>query len=239
MNEERQLTPRVALLDIDLLFHYQPYVEEHISGTLAGNRIRFSDHRLFNDPWDCDPRLPSDLLDNLDSRQRYRANFLRLLRPHCSSDDEAASKVDDILSSRAKFDKILSDASKSLVDAQQNVRVFCMSRRRDSALMWGHYARSHSGVCFGFRASTSRVFGRGYAVEYSESYPRIDPYGPDTIDELQRRILCFKSQDWAYEQEFRVFASEGGSTEGVLRVDDGFLDIDSSDLRVVIIGCKM
>jgi len=222
----------------DLLFHYQPFHAEFLKATIVESQIFASDPKTFNDPWDCAPNVRPELLDDEQTRSRYYQRMYDLVRPKCKSDEEASWRASFFLATPERRRELAQLATDSLIDSHKQTRVFCLSDRYDSALMWGHYARSHTGVCLGFRAASSEVFGRAVAVEYASSYPQIEPYGQEP-GELARLILAVKSKDWAYEHEYRLLVSEGGETEGVLPCTNGLLSFPESDLAAVIVGCRI
>ena len=96
--------------------------------------------------------------------------------------------------------------------------ILCLSKRRDSKLMWSHYADNHRGFIIGFNPEHSffnqetflispvlgkiHVSGAGFsfprAIEYMTSPPRIS-MGQDTINILFKKAKC-----WQYEEEVRV-----------------------------------
>ena len=49
---------------VPTLFHYQPLRLEYVSDVLLQHRIKFSDPRTFNDPWDCRPRFSKSVLND-------------------------------------------------------------------------------------------------------------------------------------------------------------------------------
>jgi hypothetical protein len=219
-----------------VLFHYQAFHEQHLRLTIVHHQIWASDPKTFNDPWDCSPHLHRESLDDEQSRQRYFEYFYQLVREKCATDDEARKRASYFLrpEHRQKFIEL---ASAKLIESHRNTRVFCLSARHDSALMWGHYAANHTGVCLGFSAA-SEVFRRAVGVRYAVAYPTIDPVG-QTPEELAGCILAVKSQDWAYEEEYRLLISENDATPGTLACSDGLMTIPKTDLLIVILGCRM
>jgi hypothetical protein len=222
----------------DILFHYQSFNETYLRTTIVDGLIGASAPNGFNDPWDCAPQLLRGSLENERTRSLYFERMYNLIRPRCASDDEAKARANHFLSTPERRQEFIQLASDALIESHANTRVYCLSGRRDSALMWGHYARNHTGVCLGFRAAGSEVFSRAVSVEYAQSYPSIDPWG-QSAHELARRMLAVKSRDWSYEEEYRLLLSEGGATPGVLVCNDGFLPVPDSDLVVVILGCRI
>ncbi len=100
-----------------------------------------------------------------------------------------------------------------------------------------HYARSHSGMCIGFR-TTHGDFSGALKVEYSEDLPV-----PDIDNEAlgtNLRPLLSKPKDWAYENEFRLIAQERNQcvASETFITDNGDLKIYPSFIESIIIGCR-
>jgi hypothetical protein len=90
----------------------------------------------------------------------------------------------------------------------QNTVVLSLSANPSSLLMWAHYTAAHTGLLIGFDPrlgilageSPHRLFTR---VEYAAQRPSKLTY--DQLSDAE--VLCTKSQEWAYEQEWRVVDS--------------------------------
>lgn len=93
-------------------------------------------------------------------------------------------------------------------EISKHVCVACFSARKDSILMWSHYAQDHKGVVIGYQ---SRAIGPLYAVRYSNERVPL-PVGqfkanPKCIADKRWHaiLLTTKFSDWQYEQEWRGF----------------------------------
>lgn len=91
--------------------------------------------------------------------------------------------------------------------------VLSLSRTNDSLLMWAHYADSHRGYVLGLD-ETHPFFNKpdGYGnptkprnVIYTSKRMEVKAGSPEFYEQL----LCYKSLEWAYEQEVRVFSTFG------------------------------
>ena len=113
-------------------------------------------------------------------------------------------------------------------------RIYCLTAKPNSQLMWGHYADHHRGVCFEFNVR-SRSFSSATEVSYNASYPE---YALDSDDDLAP--FYTKSADWSYEEEYRLVAQEEGHalTGGTLMTRDGFFRLSDGELRSIIIGAS-
>ncbi|WP_010387416.1 DUF2971 domain-containing protein [Pseudoalteromonas rubra] len=90
------------------------------------------------------------------------------------------------------------------------IGVLSLSELSTNLLMWSHYAHSHKGFCIGFdstaqffnqRRSESDEFYHLRKVEYSTHRPT------NRMTQLDgTSLLLVKSDDWHYEQEWRMCA---------------------------------
>ena len=91
------------------------------------------------------------------------------------------------------------------------VGLFCLSEVRDSILMWSHYAQDHFGYCLEFAAEDHEyMFGAAQPVSYCDDYPVVEFYNTP-IDRQVQLIFLTKYRGWAYEREWRVIDTKGGS----------------------------
>jgi hypothetical protein len=90
----------------------------------------------------------------------------------------------------------------------QHVGILCLSEVADSILMWGHYTADHRGFVIGFdsdhafftkRRSELDEFGFLRQVDYQQKRPRVVLY-----DTSSPAWFNTKSEQWAYEREWRV-----------------------------------
>jgi hypothetical protein len=88
--------------------------------------------------------------------------------------------------------------------------VLCLSTRRDSILMWGHYCDKSSGLVIGFDKS-SGIFQQEKGlrpVDYLKERVVFDACwknGTPEMDSYNHKLIFSKSDAWIYEQELRQF----------------------------------
>ncbi len=121
--------------------------------------------------------------------------------------------------------------------------VLSLAGNCDSILMWSHYADAHRGFCvevdaealvfqFYMLSITDEEFVYPNQVRYYEKdIPKVIPSNDDEEDlERHQSLLRTKSQDWAYEEEYRfIYAGETRLSRGINR------DV----IKRVIFGCQM
>jgi hypothetical protein len=117
-----------------------------------------------------------------------------------------------------------------------------LSERKDSLLMWAHYAYAHAGFLIGFD-STNPIFVRESpsrqlaAVRYSTWRPKNLRFEQMTLEEK----FLTKSIEWAYEHEWRVIDSVYQADSRPRRkwpFSWGFT-FRPAALQEVILGCRM
>lgn len=158
--------------------------------------IRFTQPSAFNDPFEFLPEIISP--PNIEEK-RIGIGF-------------------DISSPRQRFysgstqtipkDYIRNDIiSRDIVwELNKKIGVLCLSKKRDSLLMWSHYANQYAGAIVEFDGHHPFLKGQ-VEVEYLTERPRklLSEY----MDTAPIRVadLCAKSQQWEYEEEVRIIRS--------------------------------
>lgn len=103
-----------------------------------------------------------------------------------------------------------------LVRALKNIGVLCLSCRKNSVLMWSHYADEHKGLTIGFEIDENVPCN---PVEYKSSLPKRDlsyffskkrSNADGFID-----ITFTKHEDWIYEKEYRICVSGGNRLSSI------------------------
>jgi hypothetical protein len=230
-------------LNITRLYHYQPFCSAWISQIIFDRKIHFSSPTNFNDPWDCRPyfRIPSE--DDLQGFERCIEWLDAAVRQQTSNLDEQdhAQKILQLRNDRRLFERQIRDLSKSIGKALNEIyRIYCLSTKPDSTLMWSHYSRNHQGVCLEF-ACDNVEFGQAFEVQYSNEYPSLD-FAIDAKQPIGLLPLLVKSDVWSYEDEYRVIAQEkiqGPDNTDILRTRKNFLKFPPDALKAVIMGCMI
>ena len=99
-----------------------------------------------------------------------------------------------------------------LDEVSKRFGILCMSGRRNSILMWGHYCDRALGLIIGFDKS-SEMFHQEKglkAVDYVKERVVFDSCWEDGSPEMakyEEQVIFSKSLDWDYEREFRQIIS--------------------------------
>lgn len=84
--------------------------------------------------------------------------------------------------------------------------VICMGKHWRSPLMWAHYAENHTGVCLGFDVPDDKPRKMVYEPERLKLLvDQAKPLRGITVDLLEQ-VVTTKYAQWAYEEEWRLFA---------------------------------
>jgi len=218
------------------LFHYQRFVEEHLVSLLSKRKVKLSRPDSFNDPWDCRVRyrLPTDPADKM----RVMDWLIEMNRKYSPelSEAERLQRANYLASKPLLLQRAFFEMEEQIyVGICNRYRVYCLSEKPDSPLMWALYADAHRGVCLEFDGRIAPFTRQSAAtkVEYQRVYPTYD------VVTVGYQPLVTKSADWSYEAEWRVIAEERAFALGneTFKTDDGFLTLPDGALKSVTIGC--
>ncbi len=163
------------------------------------------------------------------SREAFGAAFGKVIGEMCRRVPAHVSELNTL------FQKGMKDA-----------KVLCLSERRDSVLMWSHYAQLHEGVVFEFACvpELDSVWGSAMRVRYSDSMPPAfddeslirlgSGQGHSSPRDLLDKFVTAKAHDWAYEREWRVVLH---FTDPTQRTQD--IGFSPRELAAVYLGCRM
>jgi len=186
--------------------------------------IRFTQADALNDPFEINPNF-----------SEYSEGARAFAKKKVPGEWPSEDQINELLRESAK------DFRERLFP---QFLILSLSQKNNNALMWSHYAASHSGIVYGFDAghpffsSSNRPRGNLMAVEYSkERYvlPRMESW--NNFADVSPAFLR-KSDDWAYEEEWRMFArsSAASSRSGDKEVPIYLFDYPKECLTEVILG---
>lgn len=182
---------------------------------LQNLKVRFTQPCQLNDPFE------SALLVQLDALADFEAQMEDLARELVPETEEEFAQLEEAKANARAYTKSLlkpEAAGQSVANMINKAQgVLSLSRTNDSLLMWSHYGDSHKGLALGLDDSHDwfRVKnGLGNVTKpHNVVYTSVrSPVVADTED-FYERLLCYKSLEWAYEQEVRIFRTFGSSRE--------------------------
>ena len=190
--------------------------------------IAFSPLNSFNDPFEGRPEihgmtsddyLVKTLRDKFPAAMREKYDALPKERKDLVDFDTFSEKMlamaDSSLAGEAeKFQTFLTAFAKTIPDQMSKIMgAMCLCETKDSLLMWAHYAKSHTGFVIEF--DTSSPFFNRMRTDKDENYHlrrvlyRSRRPSGHVIDFDGTELFLVKSDDWAYEKEWRIFAPLG------------------------------
>lgn len=132
--------------------------------------------------------------------------MIRVFKPALNR-HQRKTEIDSLISrSQSEWATI---AESAISEEIAKVGVTCFSDDPHNLLMWSHYSREHTGICFQFEVlRDAEVFARTLEVLYTKTYPTINFFTFDNTKDVMRMVLA-KFEDWQYESERRIVAPKG------------------------------
>jgi hypothetical protein len=156
------------------------------------------------------------------------------------TDDEIAYLEGGALEGMQNVRKIAPEANVEIRRVMDDSSIFCVSETNDNILMWSHYAAHHTGVVIKFLAlmEVDSPLIVAQPVRYSREIPHLSygimmdsERGPT---EIRETLTLSKSEDWAYEREWRVCATLRDKTQTY-----EILPYAPEEVGEVYLGCKI
>jgi hypothetical protein len=210
---------------------------------LQNLRIRFTQPCGLNDPFE------SALLVRTDAFQAYEENLKRDAANLASASEEDRQLLEETkaeLLERAKQAMAPHAVGRELADyLNRSQGVLSLSRTNDSLLMWAHYCNSHRGYVLALDDTHPWFYQKNGLGESTRPHNVIYTSRriavPEDADDLYDRLLCYKSLEWAYEQEVRIFrtfvSNDGPSSENDINKVHLF-DIPKECIKEIYIGAN-
>ncbi len=226
---------------IEYLYRFLPPPKE---GTIAiellralitTDRIRLSDPRRFNDPFDGKMAFArngatfEDLRSYVYSTARYLAPHLKAIAERTL--ENPSLNIEDAID---KLHRNVNNGSDQHLDAY---RVLCLFQPPDNSLpldllMWSHYADGHRGICLQFDKAILKNRFICKPIEYEIEFPSLKDLAAADGESLGRLCLFRKAQRWKYEHEWRLL-------ELTNRTEDDTVVLPSGALKGIILGCSV
>lgn len=196
-----------------ILYKYLPPCRIDI---LVNQKIRFTQPPCFNDPFECSPfikgmGLTSDEFSRVGEKE---------LRTQGVSEEEIIEIINEMHTDE-NINKIFPRVNRFMLDLfSKAIGILSLSERNDSILMWSHYTQNHEGFVIGFDTNSDFFITNPKGATYTigelnkviYSYSRPTNY----LIKMELHELYFtKSQEWAYEKEWRFFKSIDSADEVV------------------------
>ena len=167
---------------------------------------------------------PKHALENLQNRHLKVSRFSK-----CNDPFELASFSQKNREIRRKFKSWLAS-----MDKLNGLLCFCRSWH--NPVMWSHYSRDHTGICYGFDVDPTTFVDVRYVSERLYPNLTLEDFSAFVGEEQMVDLFATKFIHWSYEEEVRLlvtFSAEVSTTEPVFHPFS-----DSMKLREVIVGPK-
>ncbi len=186
-------------------------------------RVRFTQAAALNDPFETHPCFT-------EFRKSFEDRARRLVKSVESKFDAHSIVAGSIMIPKTVRDGV----AQFQRDLAEEYPMLSLTRKRNNLLMWSHYADSHRGFVIGFDSDNPffhrerpRTMTPLDEVTYSDKRPVMPPI-EKSIPENVYEIFLTKSEEWAYEEELRMFAQPG--TANSVEKDSRGFDIYLFDL---------
>lgn len=210
---------------------------------LENLKIRFTQPCALNDPFE------SAVLVQTDAFQVWEEEMMRdaeKLIPETEEDKAILEELKAELRERAKHMMAPQVVGREIVDRINKAQgVLSLSRTNDSLLMWAHYGDSHKGYVIGLDDSHPWFHEKNGLGQSTKPHNVIYTSRRTPIkagsDDFYDRLLCYKSLEWAYEQEVRIFRTFGSTQEQFDKNDVDALhlfDVPKECIKEIFVGAN-
>ena len=158
-----------------------------------------------NDPYDCSVRseelekLPIVIDDILPTNQVYN-DIIKSFRKFPELQADMIQEKKKMVNFQKNEKKQIEIECEKVFDSLKTTKIACFSTKKDSILMWSHYADYHKGFCIEYKNSeNSDFFKRIMPVIYSHTFYCWKDY---------KYFLITKYKDWSCENEWRYWEME-------------------------------
>jgi len=184
---------------------------ERVLEILNTGRIYYPKPDKFNDPFDCD----IDIISNVSWDQFEQA--IRCEGKNLNKEPEEVEQKIRFLRNGdpAAIDEYQTKVREGVNQVRKILKeqgVLPLSTARDSIPMWGYYADGHKGICIELQRTPENALGSTAAgpVRYTDDYPEVSFF--DLFERpgfLSNTVMYTKSNEWKDEHEWRIFLTNG------------------------------
>lgn len=193
----------------NLLFRFRSLdssVKEFTKSTITKSELFFAPPAGLNDPYDCQVTLDTSGTD-----EEWRRHFLDALKAPGKRKLSVSERL--LLANRIVKQKRHEKLNgKEFSRITEHFGIVCFSAIMNNLLMWAHYANNHRGICLVYDPDRDchGVIANPLEVRYQKEYPKVRVVDlKKGGDPIVSNLLLTKSEDWKYEQEYRVIFPYG------------------------------
>ncbi len=190
-----------------LLEHGPKYLYKYREGTdkdlenLREDKMWMAIPSEFNDPFDCKVYVDCELVAKELIGNEAKLNLLMKTRGITEKDPIYIKFLNGVKMMENKLNE-------EITMKRDRSFIYCLSEKRNSQLMWSHYANNHKGFCIGY--DFEKLLGLHNIDMLPVIYSK-DFFVIDTLEKFKNHMDIFmksvrrKSLDWSYEKEWRIF----------------------------------
>ena len=197
------------------------------------NQIWFPKPSGLNDPFECQIKIKMDkeYYTNLDlyvdaiGKSQDVKRIVKSGKKKGKSDEKIIRKIESRMAMLpcGGLKKILEKHKYAVKYASANLGVLSLSETPDNLLMWAYYAKYHQGYCLEFSTQDENPLTKEnylnnsqytQKVNYNNEYPTYKTLNimDANKDDLAKKLLFHKSEEWQHEKEWRVLVHDGGKS---------------------------
>lgn len=219
----------------------------HAEAIIRNRKVKLSSAHLLNDPFELSPRIePASVTPKRAAVFLRREDQVR----HWFEKEGLSNGFRDLKAFRrwylanlpARISWLMKEVPENVESARvrfaemfsEHWRLFCASKRKDSVLMWSHYALEHKGAVIEFDTAENpfRQLGTNFVFEiaYTNEKANFD-YNPEKTKPFMAAVIEVarrKSPEWAYEEEVRAIFPGIGE----------FFPLNPASVKSLTLGCR-
>jgi len=218
------------------LFFYK-FVPFERKDILENGMIRFTPPKEFNDPFELQPTVTaySQKYINLNDDERENIKLSADDYQYSMDRHNLLPEKRNLLNAKINKIGILSLSSNLNINPLITISMPEKDDPRTNLIMWAHYADSHNGFIIEFRENFIEEMDV-QKVEYSDERDIITYEEVDNND--FEKIFFKKSEEWAYEQEYRALLNLN-KADKVIDDNIHLFKFDKSKINSITFGCNM
>lgn len=175
---------------------FYKYVSSESLEKILNGSIRLTQPSGFNDPFE----LSMEIFDPYNLNEGPRTFSFDTLHPRR---DISKYVIDENFSHDNCNDFF---SRKVIQQLNTAIGILCLSKNKDSHLMWAHYADSYRGAIIEFD-SEHEFFKGAFEINYVKQRPKLHIDYFLESEQIPVSELCSKSDVWSYEKEWRIVRS--------------------------------
>ena len=198
---------------------------------LSKGKVWFPKPAALNDPFDCQLKINIDsqyfeepvlYLNSFGMSAGNAMQFAKVI-VYCKNqgmdNKKTINYIEQLLQQHGSYPlKIQLNSLKTRLEQQMSsLDILSLTPTNNNLLMWAHYAGFHKGYCLEFDTEEKHIDENllkdpsiTKPVTYSNYYPSLIDLKPfDASTDLANNLLCYKSNEWSYENEWRCILEQG------------------------------